>query len=93
MEIVIPFEIFRLQILRDKFESGSQIHGKSPFGIGCGDEYHRPSRGLGAFEQSGFDAILSLVAFEEVPQVVVADFADETGVHAEYGRSGDGVGG
>ena len=37
-----------------------------------------------ALEQSRFDAILCLVALEQVAQVVVSDLSDEAGLHPEY---------
>ena len=92
VEIVIAFEILRLQIFRNELKRSSQIDGKGPLGIGCGYENHCFPRGFRAFEEHGFDPILLLVTFEKVAEVIVADFADESGLHPEDGSTGDCVG-
>ena len=89
MEIIISFEILRLQIFRHELKRSSEIDGKSPLGIGSGDEYHRLSGGFRAFEQHGFDSILLLVALEKVAKIIVSDLSDESGLHSEDGCACD----
>ena len=52
MEVVISFEVFWLEVFRNKLQGGSQIYGECPLRIRCRDEDHRPAGRMYAFEQS-----------------------------------------
>ena len=93
MEIVVALEEGRVKVVRAQLQGGAHIAGEGALRIGAGDEHHAAAAGLGAVEHVGMDAVLLHGALEEVPQVVVADLAQEAALHAEDGGAGDGIGG
>ena len=92
MEIIISLEILQLQVLRNQLERCSEVHRECPLRVRSGDEHHSPARRIHALEKGGLDAVLGLVALEEVSQIVISDLADEAGLHTENSGSCDSVG-
>ena len=92
VEIVMTFEILRLEVFRHKVEGCAQVHRKGALRITSADEDHGTAAGVRALEQMGFHTVLLLVALEEQAQLVISDFPYETGRHSENRRAGDGVG-
>ena len=93
VEIVVAPELFRRQVFGAQLQRGAHIIGKSPFGIGSGDENHTAAAGLLAVEHLRPHPVLLHRAFEEVPQIVVSDFAQKARRHPEDGGAGNGIGG
>ena len=93
MEIIVAGKLFRSQVVRAQFERCAHVISKGPFGVGTGDEDHAPAAGLGPVEHLGAYSVLFHRALEQVAEVVIADFPEESRLHAENGGAGDGVGG
>ena len=92
MEIIISLEPLRIQVLRNKFKSSTQIDCECSFCVRCSDEDHCTARRMDTLQENGFDAVLLLVALEKRTKVIVPHLADEGSIHAEDGCAAYGVG-
>ena len=92
MEIVVSFEIFRLQVFGNEFESCPEVGRKCPFRIRGGYEHHGPACRTVSLEQGRMDAVLFLVAFVKVTDLVIPHLPDKPGFHSENSGACYGVG-
>jgi len=92
VEIVISLEKLLLEVVRAEFEGRAHIVREGPFCVCAGNEDHAAAAGFPAVEHLRLDPVLLHGALEEVPEIVVADFPEESGGHPEDGGAGNSVG-